>query len=207
MKKQGFTLAEVLISLVVIGIIAAITVPLVMENYRRHEIGVKSEKVYSMLSQAVKMAEIEHGIPSAQWNYSLSAGEFFKTYLSKYISGSFTATERTMTGRLQDGIKIACGGRYTNYYIINVYVFGKWSAGACTNLKFSLFSENFIKAHSKVKPLDSYFRVDFPDANVTRASLKNACVDRQDYCSALIMMDGFEIKKDFPRRFGKRQAR
>ena len=47
--KNGFTLAEVLISLTVIGIIAAITLPTTLSNYQAKVVGVKLSKFASNL--------------------------------------------------------------------------------------------------------------------------------------------------------------
>ena len=93
MKKiKSFTLAEVLITLVVIGIIAAITVPVVMANHKRTETASKLKKFYSTMSNAVKLSETENGIPSYEWGLSCSdEGENhqdIEKYLLKYISYS-----------------------------------------------------------------------------------------------------------------------
>lgn len=53
MKKLGFTLAEVLITLVIIGIIAAITIPALMNNVDREEFKVKYKKALSVMNQAL----------------------------------------------------------------------------------------------------------------------------------------------------------
>ena len=39
--NEGFTLSEVLITLVIIGIIAAVTVPVIMANYKKAETAAK----------------------------------------------------------------------------------------------------------------------------------------------------------------------
>ena len=54
-KKMGFTLAEVLITLVIIGVIAAMTVPTLMNNTNSQEYRTGLKKAVSMLNQAVTM--------------------------------------------------------------------------------------------------------------------------------------------------------
>ena len=54
-KKTGFTLAEVLITLVIIGVIAAMTVPTLMNNTSSQEYRTGVKKAISMLNQAVTM--------------------------------------------------------------------------------------------------------------------------------------------------------
>lgn len=55
MKKQGFTLAEVLITLVIIGIIAAMTLPSLLGGTNKQEIKTALQKAMSTLSQAVTL--------------------------------------------------------------------------------------------------------------------------------------------------------
>ncbi len=54
MKKSGFTLAEVLITMGIIGIIAAITMPTLMMDTKYKQIGVKLSKFYSTLYNTSK---------------------------------------------------------------------------------------------------------------------------------------------------------
>ncbi len=50
--RKGFTLAEVLITLVIIGVIAAITIPPLMNKTNEQDTVVAVKKAYSILSQA-----------------------------------------------------------------------------------------------------------------------------------------------------------
>ena len=54
LTKKGFTLAEVLITLSIIGIIAMLTVPSIMKNYRYKTYSASLKKVYSQLTDAVQ---------------------------------------------------------------------------------------------------------------------------------------------------------
>ena len=58
--KKAFTLAEVLITLGIIGIVAEMTMPALIANYQERVIVSQLKKVYSTLSQADKMAEAEY---------------------------------------------------------------------------------------------------------------------------------------------------
>ena len=63
MKKHkfGFTLAEVLITLGIIGVVAAITIPnLIQNNFEKKTIS-QLRETQSIISQAVRMAEEEYG--------------------------------------------------------------------------------------------------------------------------------------------------
>ena len=59
--KRGFTLAEVLITLVIIGIIAAITVPSLMNNLNRNELRSQFNKAVSVTSQAIQKMKLDYG--------------------------------------------------------------------------------------------------------------------------------------------------
>ena len=61
MKKTGFTLAEVLITLTIIGVIAAITIPNLMQKWGDHADIQKVKEAYSILSNAVQMTVRENG--------------------------------------------------------------------------------------------------------------------------------------------------
>ena len=58
--RFGFTLAEVLITLGIIGVVAAMTIPTLMSNYRKHIIETRLTKFYSTMTQAIKLAENDY---------------------------------------------------------------------------------------------------------------------------------------------------
>ena len=55
MKKHAFTLAEILITLGVIGVVAAMTLPTVIKNYKAITLRSQLNKAYSSFSQATQM--------------------------------------------------------------------------------------------------------------------------------------------------------
>ena len=55
MKKLGFTLAEILITLVIIGVIAAMTIPSLMNSTNNEEYRAGLKKAVSSLNQAAKL--------------------------------------------------------------------------------------------------------------------------------------------------------
>ena len=61
--KAAFTLAEVLITLGIIGVVAALTLPNLIANYQNKVLAARAKKAYSSISQAIKMAEAEYGTP------------------------------------------------------------------------------------------------------------------------------------------------
>lgn len=65
--NKGFTLAEILITLGIIGIVAAMTIPnLMQKNFERQTVS-KLRQTQSIIDQAIRMAEEEYGDVSG-WN-------------------------------------------------------------------------------------------------------------------------------------------
>ena len=65
--KKAFTLAEVLITLVIIGVVAALTIPNLMQKYTEQTTVKKVQKFYSNLSNAYNLAMKENG-PASEWD-------------------------------------------------------------------------------------------------------------------------------------------
>ena len=59
-KTEGFTLAEVLITLGIIGVVAAMTIPTLIANTRSQQYRSQFKKTLSTLNQAVRMAQAQY---------------------------------------------------------------------------------------------------------------------------------------------------
>ena len=66
--KKGFALAEVLITLGIIGIVAAMTLPALVQKNQEKVTVTKLKKVYSILSQAYQFAVNDYGTPDL-WGF------------------------------------------------------------------------------------------------------------------------------------------
>lgn len=62
MLKKGFTLAEVLLTLTIIGVVAAITLPVVMTNVNDAVLETQVKKFYSQLTDAIDLYKQQHEI-------------------------------------------------------------------------------------------------------------------------------------------------
>lgn len=60
-NKFGFTLAEVLITLGIIGVVAALTIPSLVVKHRKQVVVTKLKKASSALMQAYNMSNLEYG--------------------------------------------------------------------------------------------------------------------------------------------------
>ena len=85
-KRAAFTLAEVLITLGIIGVVAAMTMPVIIQNARGKVLQTQLKKAYSILSQTTQQfINDEQQIPNPQ-NCSNPESDFLKP-LSKYFNG------------------------------------------------------------------------------------------------------------------------
>lgn len=101
MKYKTFTLSEVLITLTIIGIIAAITVPLLMQNYKRQQYTAKLKKVINVINNSFNLAMVDNGLSresiicDEQIGGANPSGDIFNTYLKDYLNvyKIYTSTE------------------------------------------------------------------------------------------------------------------
>lgn len=70
-KNYGFTLAEVLITLTIIGIVAAITIPVLSQNANERATVTALKKAFSVLTNAYNLAVQENGTPD-NWGNTAS---------------------------------------------------------------------------------------------------------------------------------------
>ena len=61
LRKRAFTLAEVLITLGIIGVVAALTIPNLLVSYEKKQTVSRLQKVYSVLNQAYLFAKADGG--------------------------------------------------------------------------------------------------------------------------------------------------
>lgn len=87
--QVGFTLAEVLITLGIIGVVAAMTIPTLMTNYQKKSTATQLKKTYATISNAVRLSEEENGELSG-WEFekngtSTKSIQIFDKYLAPYL--------------------------------------------------------------------------------------------------------------------------
>ncbi len=69
-KKRAFTLAETLITLTIIGVVAAMTIPTLVSKYQKHTYVTGLKKAYSTLSNAMALAMHDDEV----WEYYSNGG-------------------------------------------------------------------------------------------------------------------------------------
>ena len=89
--KKGFTLAEVLITLGVIGVVAALTLPSLIQSYEKKVTATRLKKFYSTMLNVIKLSENDNGEMST-WDFPKQSYDplinvFFQKYYLPYMSG------------------------------------------------------------------------------------------------------------------------
>lgn len=218
---SAFTLAEVLIVLGIIGIIADMTIPSLIKSTDRQTTIVRLKKTYSVLSQAIQMAEIENSNHSG-WDYS-NANTFYATYLKPYLNISREFINEkipnyvvfSLDGQvhassgltnvdypkfmLNDGTIVSLGNNDENYQGIAFDINGTQKPNRHGKDIFSFtIGENV--------PFLAPYGTNTDDlSKPTRASIINGgyCSKTPHqlngvYCTLVIMEDGWRIADDYP---------
>ncbi|MBR6163005.1 type II secretion system protein, partial [bacterium] len=113
-RNNGFTLAEVLITLVIIGVIAALTVPTMIAKYQKQALTTAFKKSYSIVSQAIAKSQMENG-PLETWDFPSSVNnETTAQVVEKYILPYLQVAKNCKTESGKD-----CFSANTTYKKIN----------------------------------------------------------------------------------------
>ncbi|MFR1672277.1 MAG: type II secretion system protein [Candidatus Gastranaerophilaceae bacterium] len=59
---KGFTLSEVLITIGIIGVVAALTLPVLIAKYKDNEYAVRCKRTYSLINQAIQRYQADAGV-------------------------------------------------------------------------------------------------------------------------------------------------
>lgn len=208
-KVNAFTLAEVLITLGIIGIVASMTLPTVIKKYKRQVVETKLEKFYSLMNQAVNLSLAEHGeIPlenqSGEGNTnSAYITEWYKTYITKYIK--LIKEEGPEKNRAYYRVAFLDGSGFNSYFstptednnqMANMYIFFCLDYSKCELGKYDGINQFlFVYQRSKRRVVPCY-------SGDTTERLKRDCYNTSEYerwgCAALIEQNGWKIPDDYP---------
>lgn len=113
MNNKGFTLAEVLITLGIIGVVAALTMPSLITNYQKKQIVIQLKKAYSTFSQALVLSQYENG-NSSEWDVTEAGSSYEENlaYFEKYWKPYLKVLKVCKT--MQE-----CGYKYGGYAMLN----------------------------------------------------------------------------------------
>ena len=213
---NGFTLAEILITLGIIGVVAALTMPALIANYQKQEILSRLKKSYTVINQALKMSENDNG-EYKYWDTDLSPDEYLNNYWLPYINVNQLCTDYSVCGYKSNTpwSRYNRGGNYTRF------IDSTWRRPFLTadGILYSIsvkggneFAKNLIivdvngpkkpnrfghdvylfsrTAEGGIRPFGYDKSSDEIDTNCKRAS-------DMDYCAAKIIKDGWQFAKDY----------
>ena len=123
--KRGFTLAEVLITLGVIGVVSAMTIPSVINKYKEQVTVNKVKKFYSMISQAYMLSVKDNGYAN-EWSVGNGRNSTTANQIAPYLKPYLKIIKDcgTNSGCLgyKDKVNLLKGTKHTtNYDTANYY--------------------------------------------------------------------------------------
>jgi len=215
-KKRAFTLAELLIVLGIIGIIAALTMPALIANHKKQVTVTKLKKTVSILNQAFKLAEAEHG-DYENWDdgWELGAEAYFDKYwrphlqivkeCKTYQQCGYKKNNYNHLNGTESGTNIFSDNHRKNIILsdgilVNIFVS---STSSAINYIFidinadggpNVFGKDvfcFSRTEQGILPY-GYNNID-ASVNLDCSKTGNGY-----YCAAKIMRDGWQIKDDYP---------
>ncbi|MDR1167522.1 MAG: hypothetical protein LBK53_01345 [Heliobacteriaceae bacterium] len=224
----AFTLAEVLITLGIIGIVASLTMPSLIANYQKKVTALRVKQAYSMLSQAVKLSEIDNG-PFPDWDLCLGQSNGLhntELVVDKYFIPYFKELRFCSNG-LDKTCGASVGGFGKNYVLPNGVGIAFLPAEGCNpNIAIIVIGIDVNGSKPPNTPgldgfgftLDPNFKIVVPgdykenftrqdiingyrragDNNLVACNNNSANITHRYLCTWLLMVDGWEIKDDYP---------
>lgn len=220
MKKKAFTLAEVLITLGIIGIVAAMTLPTLVTKYRKQQTVTHLKKVYTSLNQALRLSEAEFG-PYEYWSTGYSNGtQDVHEYYEKYWYPRFKVLKSCETFsacgyKSNNPYKTISGGAHGHTYTArNVRVPFIIADGTSISISIqagegAYDSSVYIDLNGSKEPnmfgIDVFAFVRLAGKGImpscyaaTNSYVENDCKNNGYCCTAKIVRDGWEIKDNYP---------
>lgn len=213
MQIKSFSLAEVLTTIGIIGIVASMTLPSLMTKHRKVKIITSMKKFYNTFSQSVLRSQVVNGdfnaLPPPEIDHNAASLEtWWKLYMQTYFIEQKTYTKNNwLIVDFADGS--GAGIKSMSKTKINMQIV------YCVNLRECLDKEFMVRAevgsattgkNSFVFLLDGG-KLTVPHSEYTREQMLNdrryGCsvesgIFAHRFCSTLIIHDGWEIKDDYP---------
>ncbi len=212
LKKCAFTLAEVLITLGIIGVVAAITIPGLMTKYQKHVVETKLSKFNATMNQAMRLSMADNGDPD-DWvergkNYSYDERvEFMNTYFLPYMRyinvEHYDKDSNVVKITLLDGSMFTFGIDVNGGDIV-YYANGKDEINQKNRFIFQftknngLGNSNAVKSTNYIEPYIFQWNGDVSTLKThERYGCRKNCT-QCNYCAKLIQLNGWKIPKDYP---------
>ena len=228
LKTPAFTLAEILITLGIIGIVAAMTLPTLIMNHRKQVTVNKVKKFYTVMSQATNSAIAEYGSMEDWQGFTTTRnGEemqnWFDTYLKPYLKviDEFVKTDEetgysTLFVVLSDGSVLSMvnwagsaksdddanhvqdnhnGLIHVGYLTDKKLIDDVDSRIGCVNT-FSFLFYSPLKDQYFFQPYT--YQANTPEKYNREFFIEQLKGGNTQYCAAVMMFDGWQIKSDYP---------
>ena len=210
-RHAAFTLAEVLITLTIIGVVAALTLTNLIYSYKKRLIETRLVHFSSMWMQAVQMAEAEHG-ETTTWdgipvNDPDAMLDSYNKYLGKYIKTvEYHKTPKGVAFALPNGSgfhyrKTADPETWREHLFLTFCV----HYDTCKNIEDNSNDPSSAYYDGKEKFHFNEVGVSVPVKiingvryNMSREELLEDCRTNHYKCVALIQHDGWKIMDDYP---------
>ena len=167
-RRAAFTLAEVLITLGIIGVVAAMTMPAIISSYQKKQTVSQLKKAYSLLSNGMGvLMRLGHG--------SAGAASYIKFYVD--VNGE---SGKTIIGK--DVFAFSMRPDWGDKYIFTAGVNGANASG--------------VQNSSYLKDRD-YLMSDVR-GGCSKTAPSGTGYSQGDFCSLLIQIDGWKISDDYP---------
>ena len=215
--RVGFTLAEVLITLGVIGVVAAMTMPSVINHYQKQATVNKLKKFYTNMNQVMTLAKTDNGDFST-WNY-VDSEEFYNNYIKPYIKNvDKVQTGIHIYGDFAGGVKfIFADGTFAILSVSTKIKYQNFNTGSSVCIIYYPKNFKYTDGHDNIKyPTHErfYFIVNSngnvipPHMSNSRDINKTNCKNNTGNgkfgdnghtdCATLIYKDGWKISDDYP---------
>ena len=224
---RAFTLAEVLITIGIIGVVAAMTLPTVVQSHRNIVAEVRLKKFYSTFNQAILKADAKYGDRESWYQDTRSVqtdehgnvieetstiDKWFKEYLSDFITiKKEIIADGAVTYYLSDGSAFRFGSleggvssRGVTFYIANPDKCNNTSGSSGSCRFYFLFNplntESDNKYHYKKGLEPGKYAWDGTKNSLYTDNTRGCQTGSGNYCTALIQYNGWKIPKDYPRK-------
>ena len=213
--NKAFTLSEILITLGIIGVVAAMTLPILIQSYKKHIIETRLQKFYNVMNNAIMRAENEYGDRKIWYsNYdgfseSKNLEQFLNTYLIPYLN----IVKIKKSAALPIVIYFNDGSAYV-FFSSKLGAFYPNGTDKCSKSKENtgkcMFYFYWLPNNEFYYDFGPYsYKYPKTTKNMSLDTLKNnssyGCNTTSNsnryYCTKLIQNNGWKVPKDYPIKF------
>ena len=218
--KSAFTLAEVLITLAIIGVIAALVMPFLITSYQKRVVENKLKKFYSTMNQALKLSAVENGDllspVNMGRNYTYQENlNWLYTYILPHIK--YSKIEKAASGQAVcvylgngDGFKFSIDSNgadlifvvnlkdkdLNNYHVNNSHI-----ARQKFNFQFFKRQQGYSANLNSTNFIEPYIYNWDGSVETLKTHSSSGCKKSGtncNFCTKLIQLNGWKIPADYP---------